>query len=192
MIKASYSDKLLVVDILTESFDTNKSVNFVIKKDAHRIKHIRQLMEYAFEISFLFGEVYISEDKKGCALILYPDKKRNNIKSILMDLKLAFQCIGIHRITTILKREASIKKHHPKEPITYLWFIGVKPENKRKGIGTRLLTDIILVSDRMKRSIYLETSTLANIPWYEGFGLKTFQKLEIGYTLFLIKRDYAG
>lgn len=30
MIKANYSDKSLVVDILSESFDSNKSVNYVV------------------------------------------------------------------------------------------------------------------------------------------------------------------
>ena len=33
MIKAAKSDKHLIVDILTKSFDDNKSVNYIIKQD---------------------------------------------------------------------------------------------------------------------------------------------------------------
>ena len=190
MIKALYSDKQLVIDILSEAFDANKSVNFVINKKGDRYEHIRQLMDYAFETTFLFGNVYLSEDRKGCALVLYPDKKRTTIKSMYLDLKLAFQCIGIKRINEILKRETFIKKNHPKEPIVYLWFIGVKQNFRKQGIGGKLLAEIIIESDEQKRPIYLETSTFVNIPWYAGFGLTVFNKLDLGYKLFLIKRDY--
>jgi len=99
MIKANYNDKSLVVDILSKSFATNKSVNFVAQQDSKRLDRIKVLMEYFFEICNMFGEVYLSEDRKACALILYPDKKSTNLKSIYWDTKLAFNCIGITRIS---------------------------------------------------------------------------------------------
>lgn len=33
MQKAEYNDKDLIVDILTKSFDTNQSVNYIVKQD---------------------------------------------------------------------------------------------------------------------------------------------------------------
>lgn len=38
MIKAVYTDKALIVDILTKSFDTNQSVNYIVKQDENRLK----------------------------------------------------------------------------------------------------------------------------------------------------------
>ncbi len=189
MIKASLNDKSTVVDILLKSFDTNQSVNFVAKQDSKRLDRIKMLMEYAFEVCFMSGEVYLSEDKKSCALLLYPDRKSTNLKSIVWNTKLAFNCIGITRIAKVLKRESLIKKHHPKTPMCYLWFLGVYPDHQKQGIGSKLLKAVIQKSIEERRDIYLETSTLTNIPWYQKFNFKIIKELDLSYRLFILKRD---
>src|SRR6185312_1340531 len=78
MIKATYKDKDRVVDILAKSFDDNQSVNYIVKQDKKRNQRIRKLMVYSFDICYLYGEVFLADDKSGCALILFPDKKKNN------------------------------------------------------------------------------------------------------------------
>lgn len=78
MIVATYKDKNLIVDILTKSFEDNKSVNYILKQDEKRIDRIRKLMEYSFEICNLFGEIFLSDDKKGCVLIMLSDKKKQH------------------------------------------------------------------------------------------------------------------
>ena len=188
MIKAQYTDRSVVIDILSDSFDTNKSVNYIVKQDEKRRIRIRNLIGYSFDVCYLFGEIYLSEDKNGCALILLPDKKKVTFKSVLLDIKLIFSGIGLARIATILERETQIKKYHPKTPIYYLWFIGVKTNAQRKGIGSTLLKEIIKESILNKRDIYLETSTLENIPWYQKFGCELFQELDLTYKLFILKR----
>jgi hypothetical protein len=40
-----------------------------------------------------------------------------------------------------------------------------------------------------QRPIYLETSTLKNIPWYEKFGFTVYDKLDFGYELFCMKKE---
>ena len=70
MIRAEYTDKNLIVDILTKSFNDNQSVNYVIKQDNGRIDRIKNLMKYSFDMCYSFGDVFLSDDKKGCALIL--------------------------------------------------------------------------------------------------------------------------
>ena len=62
MIKAAYSDKNLVVDILTDSFETNQSVNYIVKQDKKRVNRIRSLMDYSFEVCYSFGEVFLSDN----------------------------------------------------------------------------------------------------------------------------------
>jgi len=191
MIKASYHDKGLVIDILTKSFDSNQSVNYIVKQDKNREKRVKALMDYSFEVCYLFGEVFLSENKKACALILYPDKKKTNLKSILLDIKLILQCVGISNIQKALSRESKIKKLQPKEPMYYIWFIGVDPEYQNTGIGSSLLEEVIADSKRKKRSLYLETSTLKNIPWYKKFGFDIYNELDLSYKLFFLKKDVA-
>ena len=189
MIKAKYSDKNLVVDILTKSFNTNQSVNYIVRQDAKRVQRVRALMDYSFEVCYLFGDVFLSDDKKACALITYPDKKKTNLKSILLDVKLIFFAVGLKNIKKTLARETLINKVQPKELKYYLWFIGVDPEYQNEGIGTILLDELIEDSEHKKRPIYLETSTLKNLPWYQKFGFQIYHELDLSYKLFFLKRQ---
>ena len=189
MIKAESKDKNLVVDILTKSFDTNQSVNYIVKQDEKRVQRVRSLMDYSFEVCYSFGDVFLSDDKKGCALITYPDKKKTTLKSILLDIKLIVSAVGLMNIKKTLARESLINKMHPKEPMYYLWFIGIDPEHQNEGIGSILLDDIIEDSEHKQRPIYLETSTVKNLPWYKKFGFQIYHELDLSYKLFFLKRE---
>lgn len=57
MKKATYRDKDLIVDILAKSFDTNQSVNYIVKQDNRRLQRIKALMDYSFEVCYLFGDI---------------------------------------------------------------------------------------------------------------------------------------
>src|SRR5687767_3412602 len=159
MVTAQHHDKQLVVDILTRSFQDNKSVNYIIKQDSKKEERLMKLMEYSFDVCYLFGDVFLSDDKKGCALILLPEKKKTNLKSMLLDLKLILGATGLSNVKKAMDRESKIKKLHPPDPMYYLWFIGVDPKVQNKGTGTTLLKDVIKQAEAKNRSVYLETST---------------------------------
>ena len=188
MIKAEYTDKDLVVDILTKSFEANQSVNYIVKQDEDRIRRIKYLMDYSFEVCYMFGDVFLSPDKKACALVLYPDRKKTTFKSLFLDAKLILFCVGLRNIKKTLARETMIKKIQPEELIYYLWFIGVDPAHQNTGIGTQLLNDLIEDSSLKKKPVYLETSTLGNLPWYKKFGFHIYQELDLSYKLFFLRR----
>jgi GNAT superfamily N-acetyltransferase len=189
MIRAAHKDKQLVVGILSKSFDDNKSVNYIVKQDKKRAQRLRCLMEYSFDMCYLFGDVFLSEDKSGCALVQFPDRKKTTLKSILPDIKLITSCVGLLNVKKALDREGKINKLHPKELMYYLWFIGVDPQNQNKGIGSNLMNEVINDSIAKQRPVYLETSTLKNIPWYEKFGFRIYNELDLGYKLFFLKRE---
>ena len=189
MIKASYYDKSLVVRILSRSFDNNSSVNFIIPQDKNRLFRINALMDYSFEMCFAFGEVFLSDNRKACALVLFPEQKKVNFKSVLLDLKLILYCTGVSNIGKAMAREVKIKKLQPKVSMYYLWFIGVDPEHQNTGIGTILMNELLLESKQSNRPIYLETSTLKNLPWYKKFGFEVYNELDLGYKLFFLKRE---
>jgi len=191
MKKAAYGDKVLVKNILSKSFDKNKSVNYIAQQDELREKRIAALMDYSFEICFNYGEVYLSDDNKACALVLYPDRKKSTFKSVLEDIKLLFNCIGLSNIGKAMKREAAIKKIQPDTPMYYLWFIGVDPDSQGIGIGTQLMNEVIEDSQVQSRPIYLETSTQRNLPWYKKFGFDVYSDLDLSYKLYFLKRDFA-
>lgn len=189
MIKAGSADKHRVVDILVNSFNDNKSVNYIILQDSKRVQRIKRLMEYSFEVCQSFGKVFLSDDKNACALLLIPERKRTTLRSIWNDVKLIINGIGITNVQNILSREKKIKALQPKQLIYYLWFIGVSPEVQGKGIGSQLLKDVLADCRLDTRVVCLETSTLKNIPWYEKFGFKIYDQLDLGYQLFFLKKE---
>lgn len=191
MKKADYSHKSLVVNILSKSFDLNQSVNFIVKQDNRRQQRIKLLMGYSFEVCYLFGEVYLSDDDKACALMLYPDKKKTTLKSILLDAGLLLNCIGISNTRKAMDRESKIKKLQQQETMYYLWFIGVDPKFQGSGVGSDLMKSLIEDSEKQKRPIFLETSTLRNLPWYKKFGFEIYNELELSYKLYFLKHGLA-
>lgn len=188
MKRATSHDKYLIRDILTNSFASNLSVNYIIKQDAKRISRIQALMDYSIEVCFMFGEVLLSDDDKGCALILYPQRKRTTLRSILLDLNLIFRAIRLTGIIKAFKREGLIKERQAKDAMLYIWFIGVDPLHQKQGIGTGLLEDLIKKADNQNLPTYLETSTLNNLPWYQQFGFEIYNQIELSYTLFFLRR----
>jgi ribosomal protein S18 acetylase RimI-like enzyme len=192
MKRVNHDQKELVIDILSDAFDNNKSVNYVVKQDSHRQSRVRGLMDYSFNICNTFGEVWLSDDEQACALMLFPDRKSANLNSVLWDIRLALSVIGISRIKQVLEREAKIKSFHPNSPFTYLWFIGVRPELQNKGKGSDLLKEIILQSEQSQKPIYLETSVERNLSWYKGQGFEIYQQLKFTYTLYLLRRNIDG
>lgn len=189
MIPAKKDHKAIVVDILRESFDDNQSINYIVKQDGKRKDRIRQLMEYCFEMCLLKGQIFLSEDHNGCALILHPERKAGLIETISLDLKLAFRSIGLSRVRKVMKREKLIKAHQPREPFHYLWFIGVYPDSQGKGIGSKLLDDILQYYQKDERPFYLETSVLTNLPWYKKYGFKIINEIDIGYKLYQMIKE---
>lgn len=191
MRKAERSEKREIIDLLTNSFIDNKSVKYIIKEDQNRNQRIAALMDYSFEQCNRFGEVFISDDNKGCALLLYPHKKKINIGSIWLDLKLIFRSIGIFRIGKAIERENRIKEKQPKIQMAYLWFIGVNPLYQHLGIGSNLLKEVIAHVDSKGLPIFLETSTVQNLTWYRRFGFEVYNKLTFTYTLHFLKRNMS-
>lgn len=189
MYTAEYSDKAIILDILVEAFNDNNSVNYIIKQDKKRLERIKCLMNYSFEVCYRFGHIFLADNKKGCALVLLPDKKTTTPKSIILDVRLILSCISLQNMVKIIRRESMIKRNQPDLPMYYLWFIGVEDQEQNKGIGSQLLNEILIKARSENRIVCLETSTLKNISWYKKFGFEVYKKLDFGFQLFFLRNN---
>ncbi|SDE66021.1 Acetyltransferase (GNAT) family protein [Mucilaginibacter pineti] len=191
MRKADAADQPLVAGILAQSFSDNLSVNYVTAGTDQQLRR-SALMNYAVKVCSLFGEVLISEDAHACALLLYPEQKKTTFLSLLLDLELVWNCTGISKALAVMKREKAIHSLQLSGHNAYLWFIGVNPLFQHKGIGSRLLSEVIAYCEKQHRTVILETSTLKNIPWYKSFGFQTYATLDLGYKLFFLKKEFSA
>ncbi len=184
---ANWKDQDLVVDIISQSFNENKSINFVAKQDEKRKQRIELLIRYSFFQGMNFGQIFISDDNKGACIVLFSNKKKTTFRSVIWDLKLAVKCIGASRVLKVLKRESGIKAKHPKEAFIHLWYIGVYPDAQQKGIGSCLLSEVL--KKYPKEMFYLETSTVENLPFYKKYNFEVTDTIDLGYSLHILKRS---
>ncbi|WP_183567741.1 GNAT family N-acetyltransferase [Mucilaginibacter sp. SP1R1] len=189
MIKAVAEDKLLVLDILCKSFALNKSVHYIVGSSYSLEKGIYALINYSYEVCQLFGDVFLSDDRQGCALLLYPQRQKSSIKSLWLNVQLIFRAIGVKGILKTLRREAQVKAIQPPVAMAYLWFIGVEPVMQGRGIGSRLLSEIISYTSAQRLPLYLETSVPENLDWYKQFGFESYDRLSLTYSLYFLKRN---
>lgn len=183
MIKAGKKDKGYIIDLLVESFENNKSVNYIISGGDKKKQQIRALMDYSFEMCNKFGEVFFNEERTGCALVLYPAKKKTSLHTIALDIKLIQSCVGFKNIKKVLAREKKIKAMYPSKNIFYLWYIAVNKNEQGKGTGTDFLKKIVDYASLDNKDIYLETSADQNINWYKKLGFDLYKEIDFGYTL---------
>lgn len=192
MIKATRADKDKVVALLHHSFNDNLSVQFMVGGGAGRSKRLRRLMTYSFELCYRYGEIWLSEHKDGCALILYPHLKTVSFQTIWLDIQLLFGVIRFSGLKKVLRRERLIAAQHPASPFCYLWFIGVNPQAQGRGIGSELLIEILTDTKSSGIPVYLETSVPKNVEWYRKLGFQVFHELDMGYPLFFLKREWRN
>lgn len=187
MLIAAPNDKAVVVNILTQSFDDNKSFNTVLKQDHKKQHKLRKIFEYQFDLCYKYGRVYLSDDKKACALILFPDIQKKTFADILSEIRLLLT-LGIRVIKKSISRKAKIKEAHPSTNIYYLLFMGVYPDQQGKGLGSKLLKSIIEESEQLDRPICLETYLDKNIALYQKFGFSIYDELDFGFPVYCMKR----
>ncbi len=191
MRKANITDKKLVSEILVSAFlplKENNSINLIVKQDEKRIERMQVLMEYLFERAIYFGEIFISKSNKACLLLKFPHKEKVTLKTILLDIKLVYQCIGIERIFGVLKRQRIANQNYPKEKHIRPMLIGVKKECKGNGTAARLMIE---VKNRFKNNllpIIIDTASEQNVELYQKFGFKIIKKEEsLGFPIYFLR-----
>ena len=73
---------------------------------------------------------------------------------------------------TFVRYGANAERAHPPEPHWYLVVLSVRPESRRRGVGSRLLEPVLQEVDRSGGACHLETSDPANVAFYERFGFE--------------------
>lgn len=189
MIEATKKDKSKIIEILSVAFDENASVNYIVKQDTKRRQRLVALMDYSFELCWRFGKVYLSDDHNACALVFFPDRKKTSVWAMWQDVKLVFEVTGLSGLSKALKRESRIKAVQPQSDFYYLWFIAVKPECQNRGKGTDLLKAVVRDARELNRPVYLETSTIVNLPWYKKQGFEIYHELMLSYVIYFLKLD---
>ena len=193
MIEATYKDKALVVKILTAAFETEKidnQINLIVGYGSDRVKRLEVLMGYLFENALLFGKVYLSDDRKGVLLIKFSEKEKTTLKTIFLDIQLAFKAIGIFNVPSVLKRQYLTNKNHPKENHISPIIFGVLPEVRGKLTAARLIKQIMHAYEGNTLPVIIDTVTDYNLKLYQKFGFRIVRKEEsLGFPVYFLRMN---
>jgi hypothetical protein len=189
--KATYLDKKLVSEILVSAFlplKEENSINLIVKQDRKRTERMQVLMEYLFERALLFGEVYISDNDKACILLKFPHQERITPRTLLLDIQMAFKCIGIERIFGVIKRQQLAHKNYPKDEHIRPVILGVRNESDGKGTAARLMIEVRNKFKSNKLPVIIDTASEAHAKMYQKFGFKIVKKEEnLGFPVYFLR-----
>lgn len=191
MRKAGIEDKQLVSEILVSAFlplKERNSINLVVKQDKRRAERMKILMNYLFERSLLFGEIFISQNEQACILLLFPHKERITLKTILLDIDLAYRCIGISRVYQVLKRQKVAGKYYPKDKHIKPVIMGVNEKSKGNGTAARLMLKVKNKFKDYSYPVIVDAASLTNAKLYQKFGFKIINKEEaLGFPIYFLR-----
>jgi len=191
LIKASLEDKKLVVDILISAFEPNtdgSSINLIVGYGQKREKRMRILMGYLFERAILFGEIFISDNEKGCLLIKYPHNEKTTLKTIKLDIQLAVKCIGITNVYKVLKRQQITAQNYPKEKHIRPMIFGVKKEHKGGVTAARLMLSVKNHYKNNTLPVIIDAAAEYNVRLYQKFGFKVTKKENsLGFPIYFLR-----
>ena len=171
MIVAQIKDKDKSVQIITDAFDTNPSVNIVIGDKGNRRKKISRLAAYAFIKSLNRNGAFLSDNKMGAALCFRSNHGSSNFKEFMYEVRFALS-IPVKKVFQTLKRESYIKKHRIKGEHLYFWFLAVQKGGGRAGFEMK--DYLFSLSEEEKLPVLLETSVERNKAIYERYGFKVY------------------
>lgn len=189
MIRAKYSHKNIVVDILSSAYQENCGLYLCVKRDKKMVYRLTKLMEYIFEICYLFGDIILSDDQQACACLLYPEKKKITSKAIWLTIKLVFQSTGLRKLILVCRGELTRRKIRPQKYYLYGWVMGVKPLQQGRGIGGAFLEEIINYSFANKRPFYFETIIPGIVDWYQKLGFELYHHEKMACEVFFLRKE---
>lgn len=192
MRKASMRDLQFFVEVISNSFVSNPSVNWVIRNDKHRERRIRALAKYSFLTALRREGAYLSEQGNGIALCYRMNARSTSITDYWNQLILVFRAIGPARVFKVMKRENYANSKRPADGnYLYFWFYGVMPGKQGQGDAAELKDRIFAMADKEQLPVYLETSVEKNRRVYQRYGFEiyhTWGVVKEGINLYFMRR----
>ena len=184
--KATPKDLDTVLDILADAFAEDPIMEWVTPKQSYR--------RYAFELTvpacLPHGLTYVAEDGSGAASWLPPGQPLDSPVSPDAIWK-GLTEYGPGSVVRALATLIQSQKRHPAEPYYYLFTIGTRRSAQGRGVGGALMRAVLDRCDAEHAPAYLESSNIANLPFYRRHGFEVVDELKLvmgGPTMWLMSR----
>ena len=173
-------------EVLSRAFYNDPYYLWIMPNGKKRLLQLQWWMKILLRYTLIYGSIHYTDDNKGVAMWVGPDKPIiDDVKILSLGLIMYPFKIGIRNFMRLLDISEQWNKEHKKlnKRHYYLMVIGVEPEYQGKGIGSRLMQVGLKKADDEKLECYLETVTYEDVRFYmkhnfeiifnKGFGVES-------------------
>jgi ribosomal protein S18 acetylase RimI-like enzyme len=157
-------------DVLSRAFYNDPYYLWIMPNDKRRMAQLHWWMKILLRYTLMYGSIHHTEDHKGIAMWVGPDRPVvDDVKILSMGVVMYPFKIGIRNFLRVLDISGQWNKEHKKlsKRHYYLMVIAVEPEFQGKGIGSRLMQVGLTRVDDEKLECYLETVTEEDVEFYK-------------------------
>ena len=190
VLRATPAAQARVGETLARAFRDDPVLTWITPDPDLRRERLPSLFAAETEAYLRLEETYLVDDGAGAALWAPPGTRAvSDDDADLYGERIAtiFQ-EGFDRVVHVMER---MEEHHPDRPCYYLQWMGVVPEHRGRGLGSRLLTSMLARCDAIDQPAYLEATSPANRRLYGRHGFETVAAIALpaGPTLWPMWRE---
>ena len=197
MLENSQTKIQKTAQILTQGFIDDPSFSFVFGENANKFQVLNAFFELLVTDAMERGKIIIASEEQG-ACIWYPAEVEifnAQFEQILAEIisTISHFC-GYESGKRFEELIQKVGASEPEAPHCEVFFIGLKPEARGKGVGESLLKPVLNYADTTKFPCYLVSSNSRNISFYERYGFQRFCPIEISdsYSMTGMWRDFVN
>ena len=169
ILSANSDDRSAIVDTLSQAFQTDPALSWILPDPDHRVTALRGLFRALVPADMRAGVALRSARDVAASLWRAPGRAHSGLPEFLRTVIPLVATFGT-ALPRGLKVQDSIDAHRPKGRFWYLHYVGVRPEHQGKGHGGRIIRAQTAVADAEAMPCWLETATTENVPLYERLG----------------------
>ncbi|NLU84014.1 GNAT family N-acetyltransferase [Rhodococcus sp. HNM0569] len=180
---ATHDEIPAVAAVLAEAFESDPVMAAMLPDPVTRTRRLGRL--FATEVRhhhFAGGGVDIAVDGDGtiggAAVWDPPGRWRQSAWAGWRMLPQHIHALGARAVAGA-RIDRAFERAHPAEPHWYLSMIGTAGAARGGGFGKALLTSRLAVADGEGMPAYLESSNIANVPYYERFGFAPHGEIDV-------------
>lgn len=162
-------------EVLCQAFVDDPAIRWMIPDEKFRRKVLPGFFKAMLIGAIRNGVVITSPDHRGVSLWRLPGRVYPGFLEMLMMTPNIMRFLHVAGYRA--KELANLARANaPDFPCSYLQFIGTDPNCQGGGIGSEIILSGLEQVSNFGLPVYLETSNLQNVSWYEKFGFSTFRQ----------------
>ncbi len=192
--RASRREIAAIVRLLAESLSNDPLQRWLFPEDQSRLKASERLFRRLVSPRIAEGLVSVTHTESGqlasVAVWTAPHPPAPSRWEQLAE-SLSMRWAHGMRIHEVREGLTALARRHPQQPYWYLMALATAEKQRGNGHAARLLEAKINASESVGQMIALETSLAENISYYERFGFRTVDELQLanGPSVWLMCRD---